>query len=179
MEAIATCVDVDVPDSYLVAVAEREFQEKLLTMVGGCLLSCVFVVFLTAMPSVAPALCGRGCRRTCCGGSCLLLPVLLKIVYLPLLSAWQARSHTHTHTHTTVQTSSPPGPEQRCDPPGGGGARDRGGAYGLHRGQVSRVLSDPLSEALWLCAMCMWRQGARRGSWTLLQRSEQGVWFKY
>lgn len=107
MEAIATCVDVDVPDSYLVAVAEREFQEKLLTMVGGCLLSCVFVVFLTAMPSVAPALCGRGCRRTCCGRSCLLLPVLLKIVYLPLLSAWQARSHTHTHTHNRANLLPP------------------------------------------------------------------------
>lgn len=35
MEAVARCVDVEVPEAYVRAVAEREFQEKLLTMVGG------------------------------------------------------------------------------------------------------------------------------------------------
>lgn len=34
MEAVAASVDVDIPHAYLMAVAEREFQEKLLRMIS-------------------------------------------------------------------------------------------------------------------------------------------------
>ena len=34
MEAVAAAVDVDVPEAYLNAVAEKEFQERLLRMVS-------------------------------------------------------------------------------------------------------------------------------------------------
>jgi hypothetical protein len=37
MEAVAACVDVALPEAYLLAVAEKDYQEKLLGMVGGLL----------------------------------------------------------------------------------------------------------------------------------------------
>ena len=40
MEAVARLVTTEVPDAYLRAVAEREYQEKLLGMVRGGLGGC-------------------------------------------------------------------------------------------------------------------------------------------